>query len=242
MARDPAFLFYANDFEIRTKFFTHEQVGRYIRILITQFQFGHLTRAQIEQVAGWDDMVMEKFDRDSAGLYYQERLELEINKRLAYSESRKKNVSKRYTCTTHEATHVDGVNLQGENENENNNKNYKEGIVKGRPTLDMVRDMFKSLGAPEEAEPFFDHYEANGWKMGLNEMQSWPAACKSWLRSPYRTKVQEKKKDPPPGLKAEEERKKREREAAPPPPEFTELLKKTQKKLTEKYTKPEKVA
>jgi len=58
-----------------------------------------------------------------------------------------------------------------------------------KPTLAMVLDCFKSLGHPEEAEPFYDHYEANGWKIGgVANIQSWPAACRSWLRKPFRDK------------------------------------------------------
>jgi len=38
MGKDPAFLFYSNDFDQGTKFFTDDQTGKYIRLLIAQHQ------------------------------------------------------------------------------------------------------------------------------------------------------------------------------------------------------------
>src|SRR6185437_9562737 len=47
MAKDPAFLFYSNDFDSGTKFLTDEQVGKYLRLLMSQHQHGHLTEKQM---------------------------------------------------------------------------------------------------------------------------------------------------------------------------------------------------
>ena len=41
--KDPAFLFYTNDFDRGCQFFTDEQVGKYIRLLMAQHQHGHLS-------------------------------------------------------------------------------------------------------------------------------------------------------------------------------------------------------
>jgi len=65
MAKDPAFLFYANDFDSKTKFFSHEQVGMYLRLLIAQFQIGRLTQEQVLFICKrYDKDVMSKFDKD----------------------------------------------------------------------------------------------------------------------------------------------------------------------------------
>ena len=42
MAKDPAFLFYSNDFLTGTYTMTDEQVGKYIRLLCLQHQKGEL--------------------------------------------------------------------------------------------------------------------------------------------------------------------------------------------------------
>ena len=118
MAKDPAFLFYPNDFDAATKFFTNEQVGIYMRLLIAQFQHGRLTEKQFIHVAGGiDPEIREKFFKDVDGKYYNQRLELEITKRKKFSESRRKNVQSRYTSSTLEPTKE--VHMENENEIEN---------------------------------------------------------------------------------------------------------------------------
>lgn len=94
MAKDPAYLFYSNDFDSKTKFFTHEQVGMYIRLMIAQHQTGHLTKKQMIFVCGKvDEDVFEKFTEDKEGKFYNERLEYEIERRKDYCGSRGKNRS-----------------------------------------------------------------------------------------------------------------------------------------------------
>ena len=52
---------------------------------------------------------------------------------------------------------------------------------------------FKELGDPKEAEKFFDHFEANGWKVGgKTPMKDWKAAARNWMRSPYRNAGKDK--------------------------------------------------
>jgi uncharacterized protein YdaU (DUF1376 family) len=123
MAKDPAFLFYPNDFDAATKFFSHEQVGAYIRLLIAQFQHGRLTQKQFLHIAGCDDPeLMAKFKTDEEGKFYNERLESEISKRKRFSESRRKNVQNRYKTDTSVATSVATSVVHMENENENENQ------------------------------------------------------------------------------------------------------------------------
>jgi hypothetical protein len=52
------------------------------------------------------------------------------------------------------------------------------------PTIEQVKAECVRAGLPEsEAERFFDHYEANGWKVGHNPMKSWPASLRNWKRN-----------------------------------------------------------
>lgn len=92
MAKDPAFLFYTGDFSTGTQFFTDEQVGKYIRLLMAQHQHGHLTDQQVNFICkSYDNEVLKKFTKDDNGLWYNERLEVEIEKRKSYSISRGNN-------------------------------------------------------------------------------------------------------------------------------------------------------
>ena len=124
MAKDPAFLFYPNDFDASTKFFSNEQVGIYLRLLIAQFQHGRLSEKQVLFICKtYDVEIMSKFKKDESGLTYNERLESEIHKRKNYSKSRSDNRKK----TSHEK-HMKNISsnyvkhMENENENENENK------------------------------------------------------------------------------------------------------------------------
>ena len=59
----------------------------------------------------------------------------------------------------------------------------EEKIETGAPSLDEVKSLFKARGFTmhHEAEKFFHHYEANGWRIGQNEMRDWRAAAESWI-------------------------------------------------------------
>lgn len=118
MAKDPAFLFYTGDFTTGTQFFTDEQVGKYIRLLMAQHQLGHLSEKHMIMICKtYDKDVFSKFNQDSEGLYYNERLDNEIDKRKKYSESRSKNRSSEKNICKSYVPHM-------ENENKDNNTSY----------------------------------------------------------------------------------------------------------------------
>ena len=119
--KDPAVLFYTSDFLTGTMTMTNEEVGKYIRLLCLQHQKGRLTEQDMLFICNtYVENVYSKFKKNGDGLYYNERLEQETIKRKAYSESRRKNISKRY-----EPTYV----VHMENENENINENINEDII-----------------------------------------------------------------------------------------------------------------
>ena len=90
--KDPAFLFYSADFQIGTEDMTDEQVGKYIRLMCRQHLKGHISEEHMKKICKtYDKEIYEKFEQDENGLYYNIRLENEIEKRKRYSESRAKN-------------------------------------------------------------------------------------------------------------------------------------------------------
>lgn len=92
MAKNPAFNFYSDNFLSGTMFFTNEQTGKYIRLLCAQHQTGHLEEKHMIFICGThDEDIWKKFTKDDNGLYFNERLDFEINKRNSYSESRSNN-------------------------------------------------------------------------------------------------------------------------------------------------------
>jgi uncharacterized phage protein (TIGR02220 family) len=92
MGKDPAFLFYPNDYLGGTMGMTFEEKGAYIELLMLQFNRGHMTKHMVGQTVGQLWVKLEdKFVVDDDGLYYNERLELEIFKRKNYVKSRNNN-------------------------------------------------------------------------------------------------------------------------------------------------------
>lgn len=90
--KDPAFLFYPNDFLSGTITMSDDQIGKYIRLLCLQHQRGHLTEKDMIFICkSYDEDIFSKFKIDDEKKYYNDRLEHEIIRRKAYSDSRSKN-------------------------------------------------------------------------------------------------------------------------------------------------------
>ena len=118
--KDPAFLFYSSDFLTGTMFMSDTQIGKYIKILCTQHQKGHLSEKDMLKICKrYDKDIFEKFVKDESGKYYNIRLEREIEKRSAYSKSRANNRKNKINYENICFSYVKHM----ENENENININ-----------------------------------------------------------------------------------------------------------------------
>jgi uncharacterized phage protein (TIGR02220 family) len=124
MAKDPAFLFYYQDFLVGTSFLTLEEVGAYIKLLCFLADKERLSEEQIlKKIPAhiWDSICC-KFEKDETG-YFNRRLRTEVEKRKNYTESRRKNLHMSVHMTTHMKPHM---------ENENEDINEKEIAVKDK--------------------------------------------------------------------------------------------------------------
>lgn len=92
MAESPAVLFYTSDFLSGVSDLTMEERGQYITLLCLQHQKGDLSEKAIRlSVGSASPDVMTKFVRLESGLYRNSKMHEVINKRLNFTESRKKN-------------------------------------------------------------------------------------------------------------------------------------------------------
>jgi uncharacterized protein YdaU (DUF1376 family) len=153
VSKDPAFLFYTQDFLTGTTLMTDEQVGKYIRLLCLQHQTGHLEERHMLNICKtYDKDIFSKFIRDSEGRYFHERLEKEIVRRVSYCESRRKNKLAEKTYDKHMET---------------------ETILKDKKIVKRKRKSF----IPPTLEEVISYFEKNGYKqevarrawMGYNE-------------------------------------------------------------------------
>lgn len=194
MAKDPAFLFYPNDFESKTKMLTNEQVGIYLRLLITQFQYGHLTEKMFKfYCPNMDEEILSYFTVDNEGKYYQDRLDEEIEKRKKFTSSRrnnlkgtnqysKKNIDKTSHMDGHMTTHMEDVN---ENVNVNRNKSlpkiiektiFSEFLEKNCPTVLKLKIQMTA----EQAQKLADEFGVKDCQEIFEAMENWmPLSKKS---------------------------------------------------------------
>jgi uncharacterized protein YdaU (DUF1376 family) len=137
MAKDPAFLFYPNDWLGGTLGMTFEEKGAYMELLMMQFNRGHMTSHMIGQTVGqiWVN-IKDKFIQDEKGLWYNVRLEIEKEKRKKFTESRRNNVlgENQYTKSNKKTAknngHMNGhmtIHMENENESENESVNKDFG-------------------------------------------------------------------------------------------------------------------
>jgi uncharacterized protein YdaU (DUF1376 family) len=188
MSKDPAFLFYPNDYLGGTMGMTFEQKGAYIDLLIFQFNNHHFTESQAKQVlsicfsSAWE-VLKGKFKKDG-DFYFNERLRDEINKRKAYTESRRnnalhtKNISKAY------AKHMGNGN-ENRNKDINKDKINKERKIFTPPTLEEITNYCKERRNKIDPQLFIDKYIGNGWMVGKNKMKDWKAVVRTWEKNNF---------------------------------------------------------
>ena len=156
MAKDPAFLFYSNDFLSGTYLMNNEQVGKYIRLLCLQHQKGSLSKKDMLNICKtYDEDIFSKFAINKDGNYFNIRLNEEFEKRRAYSESRSINRK----CKKISKTYVKHM------ENENENVIKDESINKD--IFNEARKLYPGTKRGNETE-FKNFIKHKNWKEVLS--------------------------------------------------------------------------
>jgi len=157
--KDPAVLFYFQDFLVGTEFMEDAEVGKYIRVLCHLADKGVLTPRQLSFICRGDVplSVLSKLKTDDDGNFYQQRMRTEREKRMSYSESRRQNRIKKSDniCKTYDQ-HM-------ENENEDDNTTFKKGN-KGK-----VKSKEFYLAEREKTENTSFHFFVD-YLLGKNEL------------------------------------------------------------------------
>lgn len=184
MAKDPAFLFYPQDFITGTMFFTDEQIGIYIKLLCAQHQHGGLiNKVTFNQIVKSHEIIKNKFVESEEG-FYNERLMNEMIKRNNKSNNLSANALKRWNKQKECKSNAIASNLYMpiENENEIYINKEKESKFK-KPSLEEVKQYCAERNKGVDAERWFNYYEANGWLVGKNKMRNWKAAVHTWEKN-----------------------------------------------------------
>lgn len=201
MSKDPAILFYTSDFLHGIEYMTMEERGQYITLLCNQHQSGHIPLGHMLNICKSNEsLVFAKFTKDEKGLYYNERLDVEINKRKSYCASRANNKkginqhTKQTELIGHTTKHMKG-HMVNVNVNENRIVNATEINKFIKPTIEEIKDYCLEIKSTINAEQFLDYYDSNGWQVGKVKMKDWKATIRNWQRK-QKPKQQEQTKQP----------------------------------------------
>ena len=186
--KDPAFLFYSNDFLSGTMLMSNEDVGAYIRLLCLQHQKGHLKEKDMLIICGnKNEDIFNKFTLDEDGNFYNKRLEEEIIKRKKYSESRRNNRLKKKEEKTHEKdmknicnSHEEHMENENENENENINKNIKKKKIEKTQYAEFV------FMKEEEYDKLVSQYGADFTKKCIEILDNYKGSSGKKYKDDYR--------------------------------------------------------
>lgn len=115
MAKDPALLWYPGDWLAGTMTMNRLQKGAYMDLLVAQFNNGRLSLLDIQTILGsdfeqWDLKLKSKFKEEN-GLFYNERLDLEKNKRSKFTQSRRDNLTGKELLTTKDRQDVFWISI-----------------------------------------------------------------------------------------------------------------------------------
>ena len=157
MSKDPAFLMYSSDFLTGVTDLTMEERGQFITLLCLQHQKGHLTKKVMQlQCHGIPTAdVLAKFCIDENGLYYNQRVEREREKRAAHSLKQRENALKRWNKdkSTTNQTLCNGNAMAMPLENENENENENEIKVEIYPAFSDFWNLYdKKVGSKDKIE------------------------------------------------------------------------------------------
>lgn len=163
MAKDPAFLFYPNDYIGGTMGMTFEEKGAYVELLMLQFNRGHMTSHMIGQTVGqlWENIKC-KFRVDDDGLFYNARLDDEVEKRKNFVKSRHNNISGKNQHSKsdgHTSSHMDG-HMTSHMENENVNRDIDTDNPKATGKEVKEGNPSKPKSTPKVDECFEQFWQA----------------------------------------------------------------------------------
>lgn len=118
MSKDPAILFYFNDWHGGTVTFSRFLKGCYMDLLHAQFNSGGLSIDEIKTVLGSDfgsswPTLQKKFKIEEDGLYYNKRLLFEKNRRQEFKISQSEKSKKRWDNPS-----ISQKEIENENKNE----------------------------------------------------------------------------------------------------------------------------
>lgn len=182
--KDPAVLFYYQDFLVGTEFMTDDEVGKYIRILCHQADKGVLSESQVKRICRTETIpcaIIEKLSRDEEGNFYQHRMKIEKEKRVKHIEHQRNNANKRWNK---DVCHGNATAMPLENENENINEDVNINREEVKKEKKNKHAEFVSLTDAEYNKLCNEHTEQNA-KVFISILNNYKGANGKRYKSDY---------------------------------------------------------
>lgn len=130
--KDPAVLWYSQDYLVGVIGMTWEEQGRYAYLLNLQHQKGHFDMERV--MPDCPPSVRAKFLQDENGLYYNKRMDDETERRAKFAESRRKNGQKGGRPKKQKETYDKPIGYQEEEKESKNNLQETYRLSVAKPT------------------------------------------------------------------------------------------------------------
>ena len=118
-------------------------------------------------------------DRYKETLYKEEKQQLVIDEKNAYTEAEKQPcIQDGYKVDTQDRKELE-KELGQDKDNKKPSKRYKP------PTVGEVWEYCAERKNNVDAERFVDYYTANGWQVGKHKMKDWKAAVRTWEKNNF---------------------------------------------------------
>lgn len=163
---------------------------------ITELLFEPMKKILKRDLKKWEGVILEKSNSGRIGNIKRWHLDLYnqlINKKITIEEAEKIAESRKTSQNIADAIKTsqniavidivnDIVNVKEDSVLVKTASPYAKKII---PSLDEVIEylVLEKNESQNEAEKFFDYYQANGWRVGKNPMKDWKAAARNWLKN-----------------------------------------------------------
>jgi len=187
MAKDPAVLWYYQDYLQGTEEMSWAEQGAYARLLNKQADKGHLSAEMIAGILKKDGpklwpKIKHKFLLDENGNFYNERMEFEVQKRKAYSGKQRDRIkaywdgvrNNRGSTTDNTTVHTNEYSTVKPIENGNVNTENK-GVVRQIGIVHQMVAIFKQFFPKYPEDPDADFQACLSIAQKIGKQEGWLA-------------------------------------------------------------------
>lgn len=118
----------------------------------------------------------------------------EVKPHESYAKNRMNHTLENPSSNQHRNTDISPFSVSKDTHSPTGENAPKKKVFRP-PTLEEVAAYCWERNNNVDPQAFFDHYTANGWKVGRNPMKDFKAAIRYWERSEYGKKPEKPKRD-----------------------------------------------